>query len=269
MTLTNQNLIALSKFAIKAKKHIGMVKAIEMFNDEEYANNILIKASLSNNEELIDLTKKISSELHIGVNVINAIESYINSLKAKDAKSECIEDSQYFLSKLTQNLYGIHTDGETYRRAVDALIQNIGIEDKAFCINLAREFYPFWINESELATEINHEQNFKLNIHKEEFIDLWNSINQEFFSDEENWPLNLYIASMRKIGVSEKAIDVNQKIAQVITIELRNDHSSPEETYRDAINRTQHLFSRQDLIAFFLIVSREFYHFWIEQPLKH
>lgn len=207
--------------------------------------------------------------MHIGVNAVNAIESYINSLKAKNAKRECVEDSQYFLSKLTQYLYGIYTGGETYRRAVDALVENIDIEDKTFCVNLARELYPFWINENELATEINHEQHFKLNIHKEEFIDFWNSINQEFFSDEENWPLNLYLVSMRRIGVSEKDININQKITKVITIELRNDHSSPEETYGDAINRTQHLFSRPDLIAFFLIVSREFYHFWIEQPLKH
>ena len=58
MTLTNQNLIVLSKFAIKAKKHIGLVKVIEMFTNQEYASQILTRATLSDDQELIDLTKK-------------------------------------------------------------------------------------------------------------------------------------------------------------------------------------------------------------------
>lgn len=58
MTLTNQNLIMLSKFASKAKKHIGLVKAVEMFNDEQYASDVLSQAMLSENPELVDLTKK-------------------------------------------------------------------------------------------------------------------------------------------------------------------------------------------------------------------
>ncbi|MEO6117547.1 MAG: hypothetical protein ABIP37_00580 [Methylotenera sp.] len=232
-----------------------------MFNNQQYASNVLIEASLSNDEELIDLTKKISEELHIGVDVICAIGSYLNSLKAKNATRECVQDSKYFLNKLTQHLYGIHPDGVAYRRAVEALILNVEIEDKAFCINLAREFYPLWLYENQL--EGDHAHIAKLNIHKDEFIDLWKSIDQEFFSDMESWPLALYTESMRKIGVSEKDVNIRLKIAKVITIKLRNDHSSPDENYRDAINRTQHLFSSEEMKEFYLIVSREFYHFWI------
>ncbi|HYN55167.1 MAG TPA: hypothetical protein VES38_10740 [Methylotenera sp.] len=239
-----------------------------MSNNQQYASNILIKASLSNNEELIDLTKKISEELHIGVDLICAIESYLNSLKTKSATRECVQDSKYFLNKLTQNLYGIHTDGVAYRRAVEALILNVEIEDIAFCINLAREFYPLWLYENNLD-EIHHEHIFKRNIQKAEFTDLWNSIDQEFFSDMENWPLTLYTESMRKIGVSEQDVTTRLKVAKVITVELRNDHSSPDENYRDAINRTHHLFANEEMKEFFLIVSREFYHFWIGSPLKH
>lgn len=58
MTLTNNNLMILSKFAMIAKKHIGLVKAVEMFNDRQYAYDILIKATLSDCNDLIDLTKK-------------------------------------------------------------------------------------------------------------------------------------------------------------------------------------------------------------------
>ena len=57
MTLTNQNLIVLSKFAIKVKKHIDLVKAAEMLNDKQYACDILAQATLSNSQELVDLKK--------------------------------------------------------------------------------------------------------------------------------------------------------------------------------------------------------------------
>lgn len=268
MTLTNQNLMTLSKFALKAKKHIGLVKAVEMFNNQQYACDILVQATLSDNDELIDLTKKISSEFNVGTNLISAIESYISSLQAKNATDDLIHTSKYFLTKLTHNLYGVNVDGTSYRHAVEKLIRSVEIKESAFCINLAREFYRFWRNASRSLTETHNEQTLKLNIQKEAFTKLWDNIEEAFFSDAENWPLTLYTESMRQIGLLEKDIDISYKIAKVITVEVRNEHSNPDETYRDAINRTQHLFSSQNMQALFLMVSREFYHFWVGNTPK-
>lgn len=263
MTLTNQNLIVLSKFAMKAKKHIGLVKAMEMLNDEQYACDILAQATLSNNQELVDLTKKISNELDIGVNLISAIESYIHNLKEKNSTDDFVHDSKYFLIKLTHHLYGLEIDGVSYRQAVEKLLSNVDIRERTFCINLAREFYRCWRAANRSVSEINNEHTSRLEAQKEVFIKLWDGIDQEFLSDAENWHLTLYAESMRQLGVSEKDINISQRIAKVITLELRNDRSNPDDTYRDAINRTQALFVRPDLKAFFLIVSREFYHFWV------
>lgn len=262
MTLTNQNLMTLSKFALKAKKYIGLIKAVEMFNNQQYACDILVQAALSDNNELIDLTKKISSEFNIGTNLISAIESYISSLKAKNATDELIHTSKYFLTKLTHHLYGVSIDGTSYRQAVEKLISNVKMKERAFCIKLAREFYRFWIIASRSLAEINNEQTIKLDAQKAEFIKLWDNIEEEFFSDIENWPLSLYTESLRTTGLLEKDINISYKIAKVITVEVRNEHSNPDETYRDAINRTQPLFSSLNMQALFLMVSREFYHFW-------
>lgn len=269
MTLTNKNLMELSKFAIKAKKHIGLVKAVEMFNDQQYACDILVKATLSDNGDLINLTKKISSEFNIGVNLISSIESYINSIKAKNASDDCTHDSKYFLIKLTHNLYGIDINGASYRQAVDKLIKNVDISDQTFCIKLAREFYHFWISANKSITEINDEQALKLSMQKAKFIKLWDDIENEFFSDADNWSLSLYAESMRQIGVSENDINIRHKIAKVITVELRNDLSKFEENYRIAINNIQHLFSSQEMREFFLIVSREYYNFWVGNTPKN
>lgn len=263
MQLTNKNLMELSKFAIKAKKHIGLVKAAEMFHDQEYASNILVQSALSDNNDLITLTKKISNEFNIGINLIKSIETYINSLKANYSTDEHIHASKYFLIKLTHELYGINIDGVSYRQAVNRLLKNVDIRDRTFCINLARAFYNYWKGENRSFTEINSEQSLKLSTQKVEFLRLWNEMDNEFFSDSENWTLTLYVEAMREIGVSEKDIKTRQKIAKVIAVELRNHVNKLEENYRNAINNIQHLFSNQDMKEFFLIVSREYYSFWV------
>ncbi len=263
MTLNNQNLIALSKFALKAKRHIGLVMTKEMTHNQHYANDILIRATLSDDQELVDLTKKISIELNVGVEVIAAIESYINSLIAKGASDQCILDSKHFLGKLAQNIAFIPADGASYRQVVAGLLSDVAVENRAFNIHLAREFYAFWINENVLADEIS-DVHAAGDIQKEELVEVWNNIEQEFFSDAETRPLNTYTDFMRKVGVSERDVNIRQKIAKFLTVELRYVDNNPEDTYRDAINRTQHLFLRPDLKAFFLIVSREFYRFWLD-----
>ena len=264
MTLNNQNLIALSKFAIKAKRPSGLVMTKEMTSNLHYANDMLIKASLSDDQELIDLTRKISIELNVGVEVIAAIEAYINSLVAKGASEQCILDSKHFLGKLAQSIAFIPADGTCYRQVVDGLLSDAAIKNRAFNIQLAREFYAFWINENISADEISEAHMAGADIHKEELVTLWNNIEQEFFSDDETRPLTTYTDFMRRVGVSERDVHIRQKIAKFLTVELRYDDSNPEDIYRDAINRTQHLFLRPDLKAFFLIVSREFYRFWID-----
>ena len=76
------------------------------------------------------------------------------------------------------------------------------------------------------------------------------------------------LMQFNNIGISEKDINLSQKIAKVIILELRIDHSNQDQTYRDAINKTQQLFLRRDLKTISLIVSREFYHFWVGNILK-
>jgi hypothetical protein len=269
MTLNNQNLIALSKFAMKAKRHIGLVMTQEMTHDRQYASSILIKATLSDDHELVDMTRKISVELDVGVEVIAAIESYLNSLVAKGVSNKCIVDSKHFLGKLALSLPDTHADGASYRQTVEALIKELDVEERRFCISLAREFYVFWIRENSLADEFYNVQVFESETQKEELMALWNNIEQEFFSDTESLPLNMYINSMRKIGVSERDVNIRRKIAKVLIVALRNKLGSAEETYRDAINKTQHLFLWQDQKEFFLIVSREFHHFWLGNIQKH
>ena len=262
MTLTNQNIIVLSKFALKAKKHIGIVKVADLVSNEQYAVDVFAQAMLSGNTELIHLTKKISLEFELGVNIINAIESYIASLKASNRSEEFLDDCNYFLVKLTHHLYGIKIDGASYRQAVEKLLHDVDTSDRTFCINLAREFYRIWRSANRSLAEVSKDESLMLIAQKEEFMKVWDSIDYAFMSDEENHALTLYTDSMVQKVLAEKDIIISQKIAKVILLELRNDLTNTEDSYRVAIDRTLALFERLDLKTFFLIVSREFYHFW-------
>lgn len=174
-----------------------------------------------------------------------------------------VHESKYFLIKFTHYFYGIKINGTSYRQAVEKLLLNVNMRERTFCINLPREFYRLWRGAYRSQTEMNNSKTLRLSAKKEAFIELWESIDQEFLSNAERWPLSLYAESMRKLGVSEKEINISQRIAKVITLELRNDPSSPNDNYRNAITITQVFFVKPDLNTFFLIVSREFYQFWI------
>lgn len=263
MILNNQNLMVMSKFALLARKHIGLVKVAEMYINEEYACNILAKATLSDNQELINFTKLISQELNVGINLINTIESYIDKIKSKNFNEKFIRASNFFLPKLTEQLYGIEIKGASYREAVEKFLMNVEARDRTFCVNLAREFYLTWRSANNSTSQIDKDQVIKLTAKKEAFIKLWENIDLENLTDEENLALSLYIESMTKKGLIEKDIIVSQKIAKVIMLELRVDYSTTDHSFRNAIDRTLELFERLDLKTFFLNVAREFYHFWV------
>ena len=195
MNINNKNLVLLAKFAVKAKKHIGGVKVLELFTNPLYASKVLIKARLSDSQELAELTKEVTRELNVNVILIGAIDAYIIRLKGIGVSNDNIWECKYFLIKLAENLYGRHSDGASYRQAVEALILNIEIGEREFCIKLAREFYPFWVNENKLAAEINTKDELVLNLPRSESmnitsLELWDSIEKEVLSDSERQKIN-------------------------------------------------------------------------------
>ena len=263
MTLNNHRLMLLTKFALKAKNHIGAVKVADMFYNELHAFDALTKAILIGDKELIELSKNIIYEFELGINLINAIEAYIYKTENFQGDDEYLEESKYVLSKLAIHLYDIKIDGASYRHAVDKTLLEVDVTERTFTINLARKFYRAWKYFQYTVPDVYHDESLKMIVRKNAFIKLWNNIDHEFFSNSENPPLTYYSESMFDKGISEKDIIISLKIAKVITIELRNEETSLSDTYRDAIERVEKLFEKDELKKLFLIVSREFHQFWL------
>lgn len=259
MVLTNQNVIEVSQFALKAKKHIGLVKLAEMYTNQKYAVDILIKAVLTGDNELIKLVKSLCVQLNIGIDLIIAVQSYMNTCLVKQTNPNLIKEVKFYLNKLANYLYAIHIDGAAYRKVIDKLIYGVDIKDKAFCIELARDFYPYCRNNYGLS-----DQGLKsIEASKEAFVELWSQINDEFFSDFELNSLNQYLQYLEQTGISESDIQISGKIAKVIILEIRNHDQNLKVSYRKAINKIQHYFSYDDMQGLFYEVSRQFYSFWM------
>lgn len=264
MTLNNKNLMLLNKFSIAAKKQFGVVKVLDMINDEKYAYKTLTIAATSSDRDLVEISKEVSTQLQIGTNVVSSIDSFVQSYKSHFNDEVGLHDCKYFLLKLTSQLYGVGVNGESYRSAVDEMLLNIDEKHKKKYIDLARRFYRYWNVWGNSTNKDSAEVNQKLAAQKETFIELWANIDSELLTQSENWSLRMYIESHKQKGLQKDVKEVCQKIAKVLIIELRKERQLKKNSYRNVIERLDLLFEREDLRRLFLSVSREFYHFWIK-----
>ena len=209
------------------------------------------------------MAKILDRDLNLDANLIKAVESYTRTLKNNNKSSYYIHRSKYYLLKLSEHAYGIEPTGISYRHAVNALLSNIDIEDKTFCINLARSFYPFWKNAYSALIEEQLDKSTKANHKDMEFADLWNSADEFFLSDSESWHINLYKNAMQRAGAIESEVKARVKMAKLILNELRN-HDQTSEGFRTAVEIIAANFLREQSRDYFQVVSREFYPFWVD-----
>lgn len=259
--LNFHNLTLLNQFEIKAKPLIGAVKLSEMLNNELYTFDILIKAAITGDLELLDLSRKLSQDSRTVFNLINAIASYFYNIKNASSNSDFIQMSQSLLPRFAKHLIGIQINGESYRFAVDEFLLNVKKEDKTFTINMARKFFRYWKAANRLVDESN-QKSIHLMAKKKALTLLWHNIDNKFLTSLEICQLTQYTDSLKDKRLPEKNIIQSSKIAKIIIIELRNEQPNFYENYRVAIDSTKVMFVGEELEKLFLIVSREFYAFW-------
>ena len=267
LALNYHNLMLLTQFALKAKPLIGVVKVSEMLNNELYTLDILIKATVTGELELIELSRKISHECRLGFNLINAIASYIYNINDINSNVDFVFKSKSLLARFAKHLHGIKINKASYRLAVEGFLLIVEKEDRTFSINMTRKFYRYWKASNRLVDE-SEQKNIHVMAQKKALTLLWYNIDAQFFSNLEICQLTQYTDSLVVKGLTEKDIVLSSKIAKVIMIELRHEKATSDDTYRDAINRTQVQFKGEELEKLFLIVSREFYHSWVGNTPK-
>ncbi|NOU39931.1 MAG: hypothetical protein HOO85_01515 [Methylotenera sp.] len=200
-----------------------------------------------------------------------AISAYLKLLQAKGAASAVLHRRALFLDKLSSGLAAKTLGGGDYRLVIEEVMEIIPADDWHESLTAAREFYPFWIKDIKAIAALNINPGFDIQPSQWKpdhatLKSLTDSLETEKFDTSENWPLKAYTQALRLEGAEQATVDTRVKLAKIILIRLRNAPEKNHKAYRIAVDQTLPLFNIKQTRRLFLVVVREFYHFWTGNP---
>lgn len=200
-----------------------------------------------------------------------AVSAYLKLLQHKGAESGLLHRRSQFLDTLKAELSGKPLDGNAYRAAVEVVMDAVPADDWHEALTAAREFYPFWTKDIKAIAALNINPGFEVEPlqwkpDQVSLQSLTDSLATEKFEISENWPLKAYVQALRQEGAEQAVIDTRSKLAKIIIIRLRSAPEKNNKTYRAAVDLTLPLFTIKQSRRLFLVVVREFYHFWSGNP---
>jgi hypothetical protein len=253
----------LSRFAMQAKRYMGVVNVTRMSTDQLYALDVILGAYASKDSALIALAKTVCKTLPIHGQLLNAIEHFIGEY----IDQQTLPQAERYLHQFAHFIYNISTDGIAYRRAVSQFLKKVPQDALVFCTQLIRAFYPYWI--AELSNEVSHQDWITFgNATKNRphatisLLDLWEKAESELLSDNDLTLLNRYTNMMLENEMDEDAMDARLKMARILAVELRRKEARSQFDYRLTVQEIESAITKHDLKTFFVQVSRDFYYVW-------
>ena len=186
-----------------------------------------------------------------------ALEVYFKLLTVKGFGPDTFVQRVSFLNKLLPLLADKTTNG--------------GESEWPESLIISREYFPFWINDLKAVA------NFSKNVTTDQLpIDwkpvmislsaLWHSVDQEKFSTTDSWALKGYTKALRNENAEQSLIDTRLKLAKILLVRLRDAPDKSNKIYRTTVDATLPLFEVKKNRRLFLVVVREFFHFWAGNP---
>ena len=200
-----------------------------------------------------------------------AINAYLKLLQSKGANSSLLHKRSVFLDKLSASLGNLALDGGEYRIAIENIMESVPADNWHENLTAAREFYPFWLKDIKAIAALNKNPGFEVPPvdWKPDLVSLkalTDSLETEKFDTSETWPLKAYAQALRHEGAEQSLVDTRVKLAKIILIRLRSAPAKSGVMYRTAVDLTLPLFTIKQNRRLFLVVVREFFHFWSGNP---
>ncbi len=200
-----------------------------------------------------------------------AMEVYIKLLTGKGFGPETFVPRVGFLNKLMPLLANKELNGREYRTAIETIMDTIANDDWPESLVVAREYYAFWINDlkavslfSKNATEDPLPIDWKpIEV---TLSSLWYTIDAEKFGTTDSWALKGYTKALRFENADQTLIDTRLKLAKILLVRLRDAPDKNNKIYRTTVDATLPLFEVKKNRRLFLVVVREFFHFWAGNP---
>jgi hypothetical protein len=200
-----------------------------------------------------------------------ALEVYIKLLKSKGFGPETFVQRINFLNKLMPLLAEKQQIGSVYRLVLEGLMDSIKEEDWPESLLVAREYYPFWANDIKAIARLN-QGSVKDTLPIDwkplqvQLADLWYSVDEQKFSRTDSWALKAYTKALRNENADQVLIDTRVKLAKILLVRLSDAPERDQRAFRTTIDATLPLFELKKNRRIFLVVVREFFHFWSGNP---
>jgi hypothetical protein len=200
-----------------------------------------------------------------------ALEVYIKLLKSKGFGPETFIQRTNFLNKLMPLLADKEQTGNAYRVTLEGLMDGVAEDDWPESLVVAREYFPFWANDFRAVAKLNQAvSKDSLPIDWKpiqiQLADLWYSVDEQKFSRTDSWALKAYTKALRNENADQVLIDTRIKLAKILLLRLSDAPERDNKAYRTTIDATLPLFEIKKNRRLFLVVVREFFHFWSGNP---
>ncbi|NOU24710.1 MAG: hypothetical protein HOO90_04150 [Methylotenera sp.] len=196
-----------------------------------------------------------------------ALSAYLNLLERNGISKMLIRQRELVILKLIPYLEEIHTDGFSFRNAVDTYFKQIDQSQWATCLPVIRDYFSFWSNDIKAIIALNQDHAFGVNPTEWAPIEadlkqLWNSLDEIILTTSEAQPLESYEMELRKSGADDFFVVACKKLVKLLLLLLRSAPHKQPVAYRKALDANLTLFSSAEAYKVSLKVGREFYYFW-------
>lgn len=199
-----------------------------------------------------------------------AISAYLKLLQSKGASTNVLYKRSVFLDLFTPLLHNKTPERFNYRMALDEIIKKIPPEEVQESLNIAREFYSFWVKDIKAIATFNANYGFDVaSIQWKPLPTTLNAIIQSLdklhLNAQESQALNSYNQALIDLKLHAEQINAQLTLAKIILLRLQGAPANNHKCYRIAVDLTLPLFALEESKDFFLKIVREFYPFWIAQ----
>jgi hypothetical protein len=200
-----------------------------------------------------------------------ALEVYIKLLTNKGFGPDTFVPRINFLNKLIPLLADKELSGRNYRMAIEQVMDTVDEADWPESLTVAREYYPFWMNDLKAVALLNKVSTVdSLPIDWQpshvELSALWQTVDTEKFDTTDSWALKAYTKALRFENAEQLLIDTRVKLAKILLVRMREAPEKNNKVYRTTVDATLPLFEVKKNRRLFLVVVREFFHFWAGNP---
>lgn len=200
-----------------------------------------------------------------------ALEVYIKLLTTKGFGPDTFVPRINFLNKLMPLLADKEASGGIYRGVIEVLMDSVEVKDWPESLVISREYFPFWMDDLKAVSMLSKsatEDALPIHWQPESVVlgDLWHSVDAEKFGTTDAWAIKAYTKALRFENADQTLIDTRLKLAKILLVRMRDAPDKNNKAYRTTVDATLPLFEVKKNRRLFLVVVREFFHFWAGNP---